>query len=268
MKAIFYVLSILVIGASAYYAFDNKAKLEAEMAMYEEVNTKRTNVAATIKKTEDTRDDTKASLDKAKDLNQEFISTKDNEEAKERSLRATLEKVQLRIDEADAKLAKFDQAQKEVEEALKGLNVPFNQIESKIQELEDERREKQKKFEDLELIEAKLLASVKGNREEISRLVGRMDEIRQRLARNAIAGTVTAVDPVWGFVIVNLGETNSNITAESNLLVSRSGKLLGRLKVTSLEPNQTICDLDLKALRPGQRIQPGDKVILATTVGN
>ena len=32
MKSIFYILSILVIGASAYFAFDNKSKLEDEMA--------------------------------------------------------------------------------------------------------------------------------------------------------------------------------------------------------------------------------------------
>jgi len=268
MKAIFYILSILVIGASVYFAFDNKSKLEAEMARYEELNTKRMNVAATIKKTEGTLDDTKGSLSKAKDLNQELISTKDNEEAKERSLRATLEKIETRIEEADAKLEKFAEAQKLVEEALKGLNVPFNEIQSKIEDLEAERRDQQKKFDELLVLEEKLQNSVNGNREEIGRLVARLDEIRQKLARNAIAGTVTAVDPVWGFVIINLGENNSNITAESDLLVSRAGKLLGRLKVTSLEPNQTICDLDLNALRPGQRVQPGDKVILATTVGN
>ena len=108
MKSIFYIISILVIGASAYFAFDNKAKLEAEMAKYDELNTKRMNVAATIKKTEGTLDDTKGALDTAKNLNSELISTKDNEIAKERSLRATLEKVQLRIDEADAKLKQFE----------------------------------------------------------------------------------------------------------------------------------------------------------------
>lgn len=268
MKSIFYIISILVIGAAGYFAFDNKAKLEAEMAKYDELNTKRMNVAATIKKTEGTLDDTKGALSKAKDLNSELISTKDNEIAKERSLRATLEKVQLRIDEADAKLKQFEEAQALVKKALEGLDVPFNEIEGKIAQLEDERKQQQKKFEELEEIERKLTANVQGNREEISRLVTRMDEIRMKLGRNAIAGTVTAVDPVWGFVIVNLGERNSNITPQSDLLVSRGGQLLGRLTVSSLEPTQTICDLDLKALKPGQRIQPGDKVILSSTVGN
>lgn len=268
MKAIFYVLSILVIGAAAYFAFDNKSKLEAEMAKYEELNTKRTNVAATIKKTEGTLDDTEKALSNAKDKNEELKSTKDNEEAKERSLRASLEKVETRIEEAEAALAEFDEAQKKIEEALKGVNVPFDQIESKIAELEDERKDQQKKFDELLVLEEKLTTTVAANREEIGNLVSRLDGIRQRLARNGIAGTVTSVDPVWGFVIINLGAENSNITPESDLLVTRSGRLLGKLKVTSLEPTQTICDLDLKALRPGQRVQPGDKVILGTTVGN
>ena len=186
MKAIFYVLSVLVIGASAYYAFANKAKLEAEMARYEDLNTQRTNVAATIKKTEGTLDDTKGSLGKAKDLNAELEATKRSEKADEDSLRASLQKVEARIEEADAALAKFEEAQKEVEAALEGLDVPFNEIESKIEELENERREQQKKFDELVVLEEKLQNSVKGNREEIGRLVTRMDEIRQRLGRNSI----------------------------------------------------------------------------------
>lgn len=272
MKPILYVLSILVIGASAYFAYDNKTKLEAEIARAKELTTQRTNVAATIKKTEDDIDGLTrkpdGTLTKAEVLNSELKATKGNEEAKEDGLRRSLEKVKTRIEEADAALAKFEEAQKEVEAALEGLDVPFNEIESKIEELETDRRNKQKKFDELLVLEEKLRNSVKGNREEISRLVARMDEIRERLGRNSIAGTVTAVDPVWGFVIINLGAENSNITPESDLLVSRSGKLLGKLSVTSLEPTQTICDLDLKALRPGQRVQPGDKVILADTVAN
>ena len=88
------------------------------------------------------------------------------------------------------------------------------------------------------------------------------------MSRNAVAGIVTAVDPVWGFVIVNLNEKNSNVTSDSDLLVSRNGLLLGRLTVSSLELNQTICDIDLRAMKPGQRIQPGDSVIIAKTPGN
>ena len=79
---------------------------------------------------------------------------------------------------------------------------------------------------------------------------------------------ITAVDPVWGFVVVNLGQKNSNIDAQSDLLVYRDGKFLGRLDIQSIEPTQTISDIDLKNLRPGQRIRPGDTVILASASGN
>ena len=98
--------------------------------------------------------------------------------------------------------------------------------------------------------------------------MGRLDEIRNKMTLNSVQGMVTAVDPVWGFVIVNLGEKNSNVTQQSDLLVSRNGLLLGRLTVSSLEPTQTICDVDMKAMKPGQRIQPGDSVIIAKTPGS
>ena len=181
MKTIFYILSILVIAASAYFAFDNKGKLKGEMATYEELNTKRTNVAATIKKTEGTLDDTKGALSKALDKESELTSTKDNEAAKERSLKATLEKVETRIEEAEDGLKQFEEAQALVAKALQGLNVPFNEIESEIEKLETQRKDQQKKLDELMLLEEKLMASVSANREEISRNVNRLDEIRQKL---------------------------------------------------------------------------------------
>jgi flagellar biosynthesis GTPase FlhF len=268
MKTIFYILSILVIGAAAYFAFDSKQKLENEMAIYEERHAENTRVAANIKATQGDLDDTTKALTSAKDRNSELTATKDSEESKERNLRATIEKYQTEIDEAEVKLAKFDEAQKEIEEALGGINVAFDQIEPEIAKLEGERKEKQKKLDELLLLEEKLQNSVNTNRGEIARLVGRLDEIRKKMTLNSVQGMVTAVDPVWGFVIVNLGEKNSNVTQQSDLLVSRNGLLLGRLTVSSLEPNQTICDVDMKAMKPGQRIQPGDSVIIAKTPGS
>ena len=268
IKTIFYILSILVIGAAAFFAFDNKKKLEDEMATYELRHADNTRVAANIKKTQGNLDDTSKALNNAKDKNSELTATKDSEESKERNLRATIEKYQTEIDEAEAKLTEFAKAQKEIEDELGGVNVAYDQIEPEIAKLEGERKEKQKKLDELLMLEEKLMKNVKTNRDEIARLVGRLDEIRSRMTLNSAQGIVTAVDPVWGFVIVNLGEKNSNVTSQSNLLVSRNGLLLGRLTVSSLEPNQTICDVDRKAMKPGQRIQRGDSVIIAKTPGS
>ena len=62
MKTIFYILSVLVIGASAYFAFENKAKLLNERAVYDEAFATNANVTASIKTTQKNLDDTKQAL--------------------------------------------------------------------------------------------------------------------------------------------------------------------------------------------------------------
>jgi len=93
----------------------------------------------------------------------------------------------------------------------------------------------------------------------------------QQEARNAAirlggqSSTIAAVNQEYSFVVFNLGRANG-LTPDTRLLVKRSGQLLGTLKITSLEKNQTIADIDLKTLRPGAQILPGDEVVFETSV--
>ena len=266
MKSILYILSILLMGAAAFFAYDSKVKLDNEISTYNQRHAENTNVSAAITKNQGDLDDLDLAVKAAKDKNSVLTETKSNEVAKAGGLRASIEKLNT-IKDMEAKLAEFAEAQKEVEKLLEG-NVAFRDIEGEIAKIEGERRAQQKKLDELLLLEEKLQKAVAANREEMTRLVTRLDEIHQKMSRNSAQGMVTAVDPVWGFVIVNLGENNSNITPQSDLLISRNGLLVGTVKVSSLEPNQSICDLDLRTLKRGRRIQPGDSVIIAETPGS
>jgi len=268
MKTIFYILSVLVIGASAYFAFENKAKLLNERAVYDEAFATNANVTASIKTTLKNLDDTKQALTASKAKHEELKATKSNEEAKERSHLASVEKYETEIEDHDAKLAEFAEIEAKVKEMMKGIDIPFARIGEEIEKLKSQQKGLQKDFEELEVTILGLEKNVSSNKDEVARLQSRLVDMRQRIARNSLQGRITAVDPVWGFVVVNLGDKNSNITAQSDLLVYRDGVFLGRLDIQSIEPNQTISDIDLKHLRPGQRIRPGDTVILAKTVGN
>ena len=50
--------------------------------------------------------------------------------------------------------------------------------------------------------------------------------------------------------------------------VERDGLKIGRVRPSSIEPTQTIAEIDLKSLSSGVRLQPGDRVILATPSSN
>jgi hypothetical protein len=78
---------------------------------------------------------------------------------------------------------------------------------------------------------------------------------------------VTAVNHDWGFLVIGAG-SNSGFSPQTSLLVKRDGRLIGKVNPSAIEPTQTIAEIDLKALAPGVRIQPGDSVILAKPAGN
>ena len=63
MKTIFYVLSVLVIGASAYFTHDNSSKLQTEIDTFAEVRGKKVKVEGNITSTNERLTDNEAPPD-------------------------------------------------------------------------------------------------------------------------------------------------------------------------------------------------------------
>ena len=262
-KKILYALSVLLAGAAAYYSFDNKAKLEGEISLFKETRIKKDAVEDKEKETKKTLTETEATLEEAEKQNATLIQEMDNMKARERSENKSKEEAQVKIDEAEARLANFAKVKAEIDEQLKGVNVPWAQIPAEIKRQQEVRK---KKGDDLDLLNehiAKLTKDVADKRASNTRESDRLSKIRTKIARNAKVGAITSVNSTWGFVIVNLGTNNSNVTPQSKLLVTRNGRLLGRLTPNSVEASQTVCDLNARDINPGVRIQPGDQVTLA-----
>lgn len=263
MKTIFYILSILVIGGAAYLSYDNSNKLQNEIDTFVEKSDTKKRVEATIKTTENTLKETQDSLEQAKVKNATLIAEMEEMQSDERNMNRATEEAQVKIDEADARLAQLAEIKAKIDEALKGVPVPWAQVPAEIKRLQELRK---KKSDDLDLLNehiAKLTKDVAEKRANNARESDRLTKIRTKIARNAKVGAITKVDSTWGFVIINLGTNNSNVTPQSKLLITRNGRLLGRLTPNSVEANQTVCDLNARDINPGVRIQPGDQVTLA-----
>ena len=78
---------------------------------------------------------------------------------------------------------------------------------------------------------------------------------------------VSAVNQDWGFLVIAAG-SNSGFTPQTPLIVERDGKTLGRVRPSSVEPTQTIAEIDFNTLATGVRLQPGDRVITAKPSSN
>lgn len=89
--------------------------------------------------------------------------------------------------------------------------------------------------------------------EEKEILIRQMDQIRYELGRfvgpttkvvmpDGIEGAVQAIDSDWGFVIVDLGQKDG-ARENGELLVSREGKLVGKIQISSVEENRSIANV-------------------------
>lgn len=79
-----------------------------------------------------------------------------------------------------------------------------------------------------------------------------------------VRGTVLAVNQAYNFVVLNLGG-RQGVEPNSEMLVLRGGALIGRIRISSVEPATAIGDIVTSSLARGVQVQPGDIVIYAGT---
>jgi len=93
------------------------------------------------------------------------------------------------------------------------------------------------------------------------------DEKKRRAVaagKPGVRGTVLAVNQSYNFVVLNLGG-RQGVEANSEMLVVRDGALIGKIRISSVEPTTAIGDIITSSLARGVQVQPGDIVIYAGT---
>jgi predicted nucleic acid-binding Zn-ribbon protein len=81
-------------------------------------------------------------------------------------------------------------------------------------------------------------------------------------AKTGVRGTVLAVNQAYNFVVLNLGGRHG-MEPNAEMLVVRGGTLIGKIRVSSVEPSTAIGDIITSSLARGVQVQPGDIVIYA-----
>src|SRR5262249_36797759 len=82
--------------------------------------------------------------------------------------------------------------------------------------------------------------------------------------RAGVHGAVLAYNQAYNFVVLNLGARNG-VEPNSEMLVLRDGTLIGKIRVSSVEPATAIGDIMTNSLARGVQVQAGDSVIYAGT---
>lgn len=269
MKAILYVVVILVAGGASFFSYDLSKKytvLEAERVetiAKEKKATADSDVADQKIKAE------KALLAASKEREELLNQSVSSLSATATSLAADSSRLDDDMKVQNGEFAELNKALEEVNTILADLGggVTLDTLSEKIQQIEDDKTAKQQKFEELEALVAGGKKSLAGSRTEMDRLTKRMVERNSRIGQNSLEAVVTAVNPEWGFVVIGAG-SNSGFTPQTSLIVQRDGRMIGRVQPSAIEPMQTIAEVDFKALPSGVRLQPGDRVILSKPTAN
>lgn len=77
-----------------------------------------------------------------------------------------------------------------------------------------------------------------------------------------VRGAILAVNQAYNFVVLNLGG-RQGVEPNSEMLVLRDGALIGKIRISSVEPATAIGDIVSSSLARGVQVQPGDLVIYA-----
>jgi hypothetical protein len=78
--------------------------------------------------------------------------------------------------------------------------------------------------------------------------------------RTGLEGRILAVNQAWNFVVLSLGDRNG-VIGNAEMLIKRGSQLIGKVRITSVEPSTSIADIIANSVRSGLTVQPGDTVI-------
>ena len=118
----------------------------------------------------------------------------------------------------------------------------------------------------------KELVTLKGDMEVARKAAGESDaesgkRKSQQSSRDKTIGltgrsaTILEVNPEFSFVLLNIGRSDG-LTMDSKLMVKQNGIHTANLKIVAIEANRTVADIELKTLRAGAQVLPGDRVVI------
>ncbi len=96
--------------------------------------------------------------------------------------------------------------------------------------------------------------------ENLAKSTAKVKEYKMNAVRPGLSGKVLAYNPGWNFVVLSIGD-NAGLKSGVNMLIARGGAVVGKVRVTSVEPNSAIADVLPGTLARGEQIQPGDTVM-------
>ena len=258
LQKILLALAVIFMLGSGVVGYLNKSKID-------EINTAKTSADAATQTAKaetakakttlkETGDKLIAQTAKVTEMEQS-LATKEGDLAKATgevtNLTAQLTDKTAALDAANAEMEKLKAAPVAAATAEVVPDVNASQVTELTAQIEALKSEKA-------IIGDKLVAA-ESKTKELSDVVART---KNAMMVKGMEGQVVAVNQAWGFVVLNMGNRSGAVN-NAEMVVMRDGDRIGKIKITSVEPSTSIADIVPSSVPNGQRVLPGDRVIVA-----
>lgn len=262
MKTPLFVLACAGIAAAGIFSYQNIEKHQAELDSTDDKKKLIVNVENSIDVMQKDYDSEKELKKKAEDALNETLAEIDLKNGEKLTLKRTVKDLDNKIATQQEQIEEVENLIKKVKEAFKGQNIALEDIPAFVEKLNEERKDLDKKSEELALALEEMQKKFDANTADVGDLTKRELERIESLRQNSLSSLITAVNPSWGFVIIK-PHPNADINVDSNLIIVRGAQHIGRLSINAVEANRVIADIDYTSLVSGARVRAGDRVILA-----
>ena len=262
-KVILYSVVILAAGGAAFFTHKHAVKFEALQKERRTTIATNSDVSANADAEQTKLGKERATLAESQQKRTEVTQSIASLKAAGANMERDVAALDTTLKAQDAEFAELEKTLKEVNKILEDLGggVTLDTLPEKIQQIEDDKKARVLKMEELTTLVGAAEKLLEKNRAEVDRLVKKDVARNSRIAQNSVEAAITAVDQDWGYLIIGAG-SNSGFTPQTTLIVKRDGRMIGRVRPSKIEPTQTIADIDFSSLAAGVRIQPGDRVML------
>ena len=117
---------------------------------------------------------------------------------------------------------------------------------------------------ELQVIKDGLQTQLASAQSQTASLQKRITDRETSASMMGLHGRVLAVDRNWNFVVLDLGNRNG-VNANATMVIQRGSSMVGRVKITTVEPSQSIADIVPNSVPAGVTVQPGDTVVFPGT---
>jgi hypothetical protein len=194
------------------------------------------------------------------------VAEAENTAAKAAAELAQLQKekgdLQTRLDANQSEIALLRKRVEEAEKSAKPSEPPA--VGTSAGELQAQLDDARRQLDSAEKEKAFLSEKLQSAQERAAPAQEERKHREPAVRRTGVRGTVLAVNQAYNFVVLNLG-ARQGVEPNSEMLVLREGTLIGKIRISSVEPATAIGDIITGSLARGVQVQPGDTVIYAGT---